>query len=150
MALTEKLESNSKPMRIHISQPCKDLLPPQYRTEPREDPEVMEKVGGMKSYFLTAKDGRKPLKADVLKALMPTDAELPKLDSQAKKATENVEAAKATSDDPHGADEDDEDDDSGMDDRESLFAAGFDGRRVSTAQGPYCGGFQSSGVCNIV
>ena len=46
VALTEKFESNSQPMRIHISQPCKDLLPPQYKTEERTgDPELTEKVG---------------------------------------------------------------------------------------------------------
>ncbi len=45
MYLTEKLESNSKPMKIHISQPCKDLLPPQYKTEERTgEPELREKV----------------------------------------------------------------------------------------------------------
>ncbi|XP_059085656.1 soluble guanylate cyclase 88E-like isoform X1 [Tigriopus californicus] len=152
VALTEKLESNSKPMRIHISQPCKDLLPPQYRTELREDPEVTQKVGGMNSYFLTTKDGRKTLKADVLKALMPTDAELPKLEGHGQSGVE----PNAQGDNPDGAadngGEEDagDDEDSGMDDRESLFAAGFEGRRVSTAQGPYCGGFQNSGVCTIV
>ena len=45
VGLTEKFESNSKPMRIHISQPCKDLLPPQYKVEERADePELLEKV----------------------------------------------------------------------------------------------------------
>ncbi len=45
MALTEKLESNSEPMRIHISQPCKDLLPAQYKTQERTDePNLREKV----------------------------------------------------------------------------------------------------------
>ena len=45
VVLTEKFESNSKPMRIHISHPCKELLPPQYKTEERtEEPELTEKV----------------------------------------------------------------------------------------------------------
>ena len=36
-------------------------------------------VGGHRSYFLLGKDGRKPLKTDTLRALLPTDAEAPKL-----------------------------------------------------------------------
>ncbi len=32
-------------MKIHISQPCRDLLPAQYKTEERTgDPELKEKV----------------------------------------------------------------------------------------------------------
>ena len=44
MALTEKFESNSKPMKIHISQPCKDLLSPQYKCVERTDEGLSEKV----------------------------------------------------------------------------------------------------------
>ena len=50
VALTEKLESNSQPMKIHISQACKELLPPQYKVEERNDPEVQEKV--CSSFFI--------------------------------------------------------------------------------------------------
>ena len=58
VGLTEKFEANSKPMRIHVSEPCKNLLPAQFKFEQRDDPEVKEKVGGLNSYFLNSKDGR--------------------------------------------------------------------------------------------
>ncbi len=38
-------------------------------------------VGGLPSHFLLSKDGRKPLPADTLKALLPTEKEAPKLKS---------------------------------------------------------------------
>ena len=45
VALTEKFESNSMPMKIHISEPCKNLLTPQYKTEERTDnPDLSAKV----------------------------------------------------------------------------------------------------------
>jgi len=44
VALTEKFESNSKPMKIHISEPCKALLTGQYKTEERNEPELLAKV----------------------------------------------------------------------------------------------------------
>eukprot|EP00091_Calanus_sinicus_P001654 TRINITY_DN11681_c0_g1_i1.p1 TRINITY_DN11681_c0_g1~~TRINITY_DN11681_c0_g1_i1.p1 ORF type:complete len:319 (+),score=92.88 TRINITY_DN11681_c0_g1_i1:210-1166(+) len=61
VGLTEKFESNSKSMRIHISEPCKALLPAQYKVEERTaeaEPELAGKVAGLKSYFLNSK-GRK-------------------------------------------------------------------------------------------
>ena len=64
-------------MKIHISEPCKQLLPAQYKAEQREDPEVREKCGGHMSHFLTAKDGRLPLRPEVIKALLPTASEMP-------------------------------------------------------------------------
>ena len=48
-------------MRIHVSEPCKNLLPAQFKFEQRDDPEVKEKVGGLNSYFLNSKDGRQGL-----------------------------------------------------------------------------------------
>ena len=45
VALTEKFESNSQPMKIHISQPCKDLLSPQYKCVERTDEGLADKVG---------------------------------------------------------------------------------------------------------
>ena len=52
--LTEKLESTSKPMRIHVSSACQELLPPQYKTELRVDePEVKEKVHSLSLSPLT-------------------------------------------------------------------------------------------------
>ena len=44
VALTEKFESNSVPMKIHISQPCKDLLSPQYKCVERTDEGLADKV----------------------------------------------------------------------------------------------------------
>ena len=73
VGLTEKFESNSQPMRIHISEPCKNLLPAQFEVEERVDPEVKEKVGGLTSFFLNAKQGRKPMRKEVIKALLPDD-----------------------------------------------------------------------------
>ena len=84
-------------MRIHISEPCKELLSPQYKIEPREDSELQAKVvnvvfwnqivskrffqvGGFKSFFLNSKDGRKPLKESVIRALLPTEQERPKME----------------------------------------------------------------------
>merc|ERR1719402_1245444 len=51
VALTEKFESNSKPMKIHISEPCKNLLNQQYVTEPRTDEGLKDKVGGSTASF---------------------------------------------------------------------------------------------------
>ena len=77
VGLTEKFESNSQPMKIHVSEPCKQLLTAQYKCEQRDAPEVREKCGGHMSYFLTTKDGRQPLRPEVIKALLPTAAEMP-------------------------------------------------------------------------
>jgi len=45
VALTEKFESNSLPMKIHVSEPCKNLLTPQYKTVERTDnPDLAAKV----------------------------------------------------------------------------------------------------------
>ena len=79
VGLTEKFESNSKPMKIHVSEPCKQLLPAQYKLTPRDEPELRDKVGGHASHFLDSKDGRQPLRQEVIKALLPTDSEMPKL-----------------------------------------------------------------------
>eukprot|EP00095_Tigriopus_kingsejongensis_P003568 maker-scaffold140_size315649-snap-gene-0.10 protein:Tk03568 transcript:maker-scaffold140_size315649-snap-gene-0.10-mRNA-1 annotation:"soluble guanylate cyclase 88e" len=132
VGLTEKFESNSQPMRIHISQPCKDLLPPQYKTEERDDPNVLTKVNGLKSYFLNTKDGRKHLKADVLKALLPTDAELPKLDLERGNPTdtpgtngEDEEASVGDAEGSQGSVADEED----VEEIGSLLLDGFEGRR---------------------
>ena len=82
VGLTEKFESNSKPMKIHVSEPCKQLLPAQYKLTPRDEPELRDKVGGHASHFLDSKDGRQPLRQEVIKALLPTDSEMPKLVSK--------------------------------------------------------------------
>ena len=45
VGLTEKFEANSKPMRIHVSDPCKMLLDDRYVLEERtEGAELAEKV----------------------------------------------------------------------------------------------------------
>ena len=77
VGLTEKFESNSQPMKIHVSEPCKQLLSAQYKCEQRDEPELREKVGGHVSYFLVSKDGRQPLRPEVIKALLPTALEMP-------------------------------------------------------------------------
>ena len=69
-------------MKIHVSEPCKQLLPAQYKLTPRDEPELRDKVGGHASHFLDSKDGRQPLRQEVIKALLPTDSEMPKLVSQ--------------------------------------------------------------------
>ena len=100
VGLTEKFESNSQPMRIHISEPCKSLLPAQYEVEERVDPEVKEKVGGLTSFFLNAKQGRKPMRKEVIKALLPDDHQAPekkeeKKEEKAAPAPAKAEAAPA-------------------------------------------------------
>ena len=85
-------------MRIHISEPCKALLPAQYKLEERTaeaEPELAAKVGGMKSYFLNSKDGRNPLKEAVIKALLPKDTEKPKMDTKDKKEEKKADEKKA-------------------------------------------------------
>ena len=45
VGLTEKFEANSKPMRIHVSDPCKMLLDDRYVLEERtEGAELADKV----------------------------------------------------------------------------------------------------------
>ena len=78
VGLTEKFESNSQPMKIHVSEACKNQLSAQYKFEQRDDEEVKAKVGGLNSFFLTSKDGRQPMKEATIKALLPTSLEKPK------------------------------------------------------------------------
>eukprot|EP00090_Calanus_glacialis_P030237 TRINITY_DN48717_c0_g1_i1.p1 TRINITY_DN48717_c0_g1~~TRINITY_DN48717_c0_g1_i1.p1 ORF type:complete len:238 (-),score=98.14 TRINITY_DN48717_c0_g1_i1:59-736(-) len=75
VGLTEKFESNSKPMKIHISETCQGLLSGQYKVEERNDEGLKMKVGGYRSFFLNSKDNRRPLQEAVIKALLPTDKE---------------------------------------------------------------------------
>ena len=77
VGLTEKFESNSQPMKIHVSEPCKQLLPAQYHCEQRDDAQVRENCGGHMSHFLVSKDNRVALKPEIIKALLPTAAEMP-------------------------------------------------------------------------
>ena len=84
VGLTEKFESNSKPDQIHISEKTIEHLSSQYKLEERHDEGLKMKVGGHKSYFLTMKENRKPLQEAVIKALLPTDKEAPKLSKEKK------------------------------------------------------------------
>merc|ERR1719348_982268 len=75
VGLTEKFESNSKPMKIHISETCQGLLSGQYKVEERNDEGLKMKVGNYRSFFLNSKDNRRPLQEAVIKALLPTEKE---------------------------------------------------------------------------
>ena len=102
VGLTEKFESNSQPMKIHVSEPCKQLLPAQYHCEQRDDAQVRENCGGHMSHFLVSKENRVALKPEIIKALLPTAAEMPtvggkkdeKKADDPKKEEKNADAAK--------------------------------------------------------
>merc|ERR1719189_1069301 len=85
VGLTEKFESNSKPDKIHISEATIEHLSSQYKTEERNDEGLKMKVNNLKSFFLVSKDNRRPLQEAVIKALLPTDKEAPKLGGKDKK-----------------------------------------------------------------
>lgn len=55
-----RMESNSLPMKIHISQTTKELIGDEYQIEERGEVQIKGK-GNMKTYWLTAKEGRKLL-----------------------------------------------------------------------------------------
>merc|ERR1719499_685797 len=90
---TEKFESNSKPMKIHISETCQGLLSSQYKVEERNDEGLKMKVGGYRSFFLNSKDNRRPLQEAVIKALLPTDKEAPKIAKKDEKKDDKKAAA---------------------------------------------------------
>merc|ERR1719348_1813446 len=95
VGLTEKFEANSKPMRIHISEICKEHLSGQYKTEQRNEEGLKARLGGIKSHFLNSKDNRRPLQEAIIKALLPTDKEAPKISKKAeKKENKKPEEAK--------------------------------------------------------
>merc|ERR1719422_2100366 len=85
VGLTEKFESNSKPDKIHISETTIEHLSSQYKLEERNEEGLKMKLAGHKSFFLVSKDNRKPLQEAVIKALLPTDKEAPKLGKKEKK-----------------------------------------------------------------
>merc|ERR1719410_781678 len=85
VGLTEKFESNSKPDKIHISETTIEHLSSQYKLEERNVEGLKMRLNGYKSFFLTSKDNRKPLQEAVIKALLPTDKEAPKLGKKEKK-----------------------------------------------------------------
>ena len=73
VAAAEKFEQTSNPGKIHISAPCKLLLPAQYKVVERTEPDLKEKLGGIASFFLNSKEGRRPLKEATIKAFLPSD-----------------------------------------------------------------------------
>merc|ERR1712130_1020500 len=85
VGLTEKFESNSKPDKIHISETTIEHLSSQYKLEERNEECLKMRLNGYKSFFLNSKDNRKPLQEAVIKALLPTDKEAPKLGKKEKK-----------------------------------------------------------------
>ena len=95
VGLTEKFESNSKPDQIHISEKTIDLISSQYKLEERHDEGLKMKIGGHRSYFLTMKENRRPLQEAVIKALLPTDKEGPRLSKSKEKKDEKKDEKKA-------------------------------------------------------
>jgi hypothetical protein len=95
VGLTEKFESNSKPNQIHISITTQELLSAQYKVEERTDEGLSMKVGGHRSFFLTGKENRRPLQPAIIKALLPTADEAPKVDKKDDKKKEVPKKADA-------------------------------------------------------
>merc|ERR1711936_1095061 len=85
VGLTEKFESNSKPDQIHISEKTIEHLSSQYRLEERHEEGLKMRLGGLKSFFLTSKDNRKPLQEAIIRALLPTEKEAPKVGKKEEK-----------------------------------------------------------------
>merc|ERR1711962_1645905 len=94
VGLTEKFESNSKPDQIHISEKTQELLSSQYKVEERTDEGLSMKVGGFCSFFLNSKENRRPLQPAIIKALLPTADEGPKIDDKKKKDEKKKEEPK--------------------------------------------------------
>merc|ERR1712172_3106 len=94
VGLTEKFESNSKPDQIHISEKTQELLSSQYKVEERTDEGLSMKVGGYRSFFLNSKENRRPLQPAIIKALLPTADEGPKIDDKKKKDEKKKEEPK--------------------------------------------------------
>merc|ERR1719219_3077652 len=95
VGLTEKFESNSKPDQIHISEKTQELLSSQYKVEERNDEGLSVKVGGYRSFFLNSKENRRALQPAIIKALLPTADEGPKIDDKKKKEPKKADAAPA-------------------------------------------------------
>ena len=89
VGLTEKFESNSKPDQIHISEKTIEHLSSQYKLEERHEEGLKMRLGGLKSFFLTSKDNRKPLQEAVIRALLPTEKEAPKVGKKEEKKKED-------------------------------------------------------------
>merc|ERR550532_2532129 len=94
VGLTEKFESNSKPDQIYISEKTQELLSAQYKVEERTDEGLSMKVGGFRSFFLNGKENRRPLQPAIIKALLPSADEGPKIDEKKKKDEKKKEKKK--------------------------------------------------------
>ncbi len=120
-------------------------------------------IGGYASHFLLSKDGRKPLSCDILKALLPTDSEAPKLDDDVETDIREEEGGdeedsgtgpeisngNGVSNGKSPSKDDDDDFDSGSLYEPELEKARM--RRASEAELEYCGGFEyKSAVCAIL
>merc|ERR1719348_2214842 len=103
VGLTEKFESNSKPDKIHISETTIEHLSSQYKLEERNEEGLKMKVGGYKSSFLNSKDNRKPLQEAVIKALLPTEKEAPKISKEKKDAKKEEPKKDAKKEEPKKA-----------------------------------------------
>jgi len=170
VGLTEKFEANSKPDRIHISETTIENLSSQYKTEERNDEGLKMKVGGYKSSFLNSKDNRKPLQEAVIKALLPTEKEAPKISKEKKDAKKEepkkdakkeepkkAEPPKAEAPKPAAAPEPDTKADDGPAEDEGDGGdgggeeAGDDGIGVEMVQQTQCcGGLKKSAVCSVL
>ncbi len=112
-------------------------------------------MGGLRSYFLDSKDGRRPLQPSVLKALLPTASEGGTLQKEAEEEGKKEKAAEKASKEKKENDVEDmiRDEDKEMEiqrDEEPEMSIDSGARRASTVEGQYCGGFENSAVCNII
>merc|ERR1711962_774448 len=94
VGLTEKFESNSKPDQIHISEKTIEHLSSQYKLEERLEEGLKMKVGNYRSFFMNSKENRRPLQEAIIKALLPTADEGPKIDDKKKKDEKKKEEPK--------------------------------------------------------
>merc|ERR1719510_2011320 len=99
VGLTEKFESNSKPDQIHISEKTIEHLSSQYKMEERNEEGLKMRLGGLKSFFLTSKENRKPLQEAIIKALLPTKEEAPKVGKKEKEKKDDKKDAGKKADD---------------------------------------------------
>ena len=76
------------------------MLTVSLKVEVRNDPGLKEKVGGYASFFLNEKEGRKHLPEAVIKALMPTDKEMPKVEKPKEKEKKVEKTATASNEEP--------------------------------------------------
>merc|ERR1719394_920418 len=160
VGLTEKFESNSKPDKIHISETTIEHLSSQYKLEERNEEGLKMRLNGYKSFFLTSKDNRKPLQEAVIKALLPTEKEAPKISKEKKDAKKEEPKKDAKKEEPKKAEppkapepEAEEaatnEDDAGDEPSPNEGDEGsLDVEMVQQTQ--CCGGLKKSAVCSLL